>query len=58
MGAQFPTAYADNLGAGKWSIGPSFDYECKNDCPFAVAIAIRPTNGTVRDLRLLVEFAF
>ena len=41
VGAQFPTASADSLGAGKWSIGPSFDYEYKSDRLFAGAIAIQ-----------------
>lgn len=41
MAAQFPTASADSLGSGKWSVGPSFDYEYENGRLFAGAIALQ-----------------
>jgi len=39
--AQFPTASSDTLGSGKWSLGPSFDYEYKSGRWFAGAIALQ-----------------
>jgi len=41
VAAQFPTASADTLGSGKWSIGPSFDYEYESGRLFAGAIALQ-----------------
>ncbi|MBT8442876.1 MAG: transporter [Gammaproteobacteria bacterium] len=41
FGAQLPTASDDTLGSGKWSIGPSFDYEYENGRLFAGAIAMQ-----------------
>jgi len=38
---QFPTAADSTLGAGKWSIGPSVDYEYENGRLFAGAIALQ-----------------
>jgi hypothetical protein len=38
---QFPTASSDTLGSGKWSIGPSFDYEYESGRLFAGAIALQ-----------------
>ena len=38
---QFPTGTSDSLGSGKWSIGPSFDYEYENGRLFAGAIALQ-----------------
>ena len=38
---QFPTASNKTLGAGKWCIGPSFDYEYESGNLFAGAIAIQ-----------------
>ncbi len=38
---QFPTATDDTLGSGKWSIGPSFDYEYESGRVFAGAIALQ-----------------
>lgn len=39
--AQFPTASSDTLGSGKWSLGPSFDYEYESGRWFAGAIALQ-----------------
>ena len=39
--AQLPTASTDMLGSGKWSIGPSFDYEYESGRLFAGAIALQ-----------------
>lgn len=39
--AQFPTASDKTLGSGKWSLGPSFDYEYENGRWFAGAIALQ-----------------
>jgi hypothetical protein len=39
--AQFPTATSDDLGSGKWSIGPSFDYEYESGRLFAGVIALQ-----------------
>ena len=39
--AQFPTASDDALGSGKWSLGPSFDYEYESGRWFAGAIALQ-----------------
>ena len=39
--AQFPTASDDTLGSGKWSLGPSFDYEYESGRWFAGAIALQ-----------------
>ena len=41
LGAQLPTASDDELGSGKWSVGPSFDYEYENGRLFAGAIAMQ-----------------
>jgi hypothetical protein len=41
FGAQLPTASNDSLGSGKWSIGPSFDYEYESGRLFAGAIAMQ-----------------
>jgi len=41
LGAQLPTASEDELGSGKWSVGPSFDYEYENGRWFAGAIAMQ-----------------
>lgn len=41
MAAQFPTASDDTLGSGKWSAGPSFDYEYESGRLFAGAIALQ-----------------
>jgi hypothetical protein len=41
IAAQFPTASDDSLGSGKWSVGPSFDYEYENGPIFAGAIALQ-----------------
>ena len=41
MAAQLPTASDPSLGSGKWSIGPSFDYEYENGRWFAGAIALQ-----------------
>lgn len=41
FGAQLPTASDDTLGSGKWSIGPSFDYEYEKGRLFAGAIAMQ-----------------
>lgn len=41
MAAQLPTASDPYLGSGKWSIGPSFDYEYSNGRLFAGAIALQ-----------------
>ena len=38
---QLPTGTADSLGGGKWSIGPSFDYEYESGRLFAGAIALQ-----------------
>jgi hypothetical protein len=38
---QFPTASNKTLGSGKWSIGPSFDYEYESGRLFAGVIAIQ-----------------
>ena len=38
--AQLPTASADSLGSGKWSLGPSFDYEYEAGRWFAGVIAL------------------
>ena len=38
---QFPTATDDSLGSGKWSLGPSFDYEYESGRVFAGAIALQ-----------------
>ena len=39
--AQFPTASDDTLGSGKWSLGPSIDYEYESGRLFAGAIALQ-----------------
>ncbi len=41
VAAQFPTASDDTLGGGKWSLGPSVDYEYENGRLFAGAIALQ-----------------
>ncbi|MFW2405300.1 MAG: transporter [Gammaproteobacteria bacterium] len=41
FGAQLPTAADDSLGSGKWSVGPSFDYEYENGRLFAGVIAMQ-----------------
>lgn len=41
VAAQFPTASDDTLGSGKWSLGPSFDYEYESGRWFAGAIALQ-----------------
>lgn len=41
VAAQFPTASDDTLGSGKWSFGPSFDYEYESGRWFAGAIALQ-----------------
>jgi len=41
IGLQIPTASNETLGSGKWSIGPSFDYEYESGNLFAGAIAIQ-----------------
>jgi hypothetical protein len=41
IGLQIPTATAKSLGGGKWSIGPSFDYEYESGNLFAGAIAMQ-----------------
>jgi hypothetical protein len=41
IGLQIPTASDKTLGGGKWSIGPSFDYEYESGNLFAGAIAIQ-----------------
>ncbi len=41
IGLQVPTASNETLGSGKWSIGPSFDYEYESSNLFAGAIAIQ-----------------
>jgi len=38
---QLPTARSDTLGSGKWSIGPSVDYEFESGRLFAGAIALQ-----------------
>jgi hypothetical protein len=38
---QFPTASSETLGSGKWSIGPSFDYEYESGDLFAGAIVLQ-----------------
>lgn len=38
---QFPTASDKTLGSGKWSTGPSFDYEFESGRVFAGAIALQ-----------------
>ncbi len=39
--AQLPTATDKTLGSGKWSLGPSFDYEFESGRWFAGAIALQ-----------------
>lgn len=39
--AQLPTATDASLGSGKWSLGPSFDYEFESGRWFAGAIALQ-----------------
>ena len=39
--AQLPTASDETLGSGKWSAGPSFDYEFESGRWFAGAIALQ-----------------
>jgi len=41
VAAQFPTASDATLGSGKWSLGPSFDYEYESGQLFAGAIALQ-----------------
>ncbi|MBT8246903.1 MAG: hypothetical protein KJN73_03760, partial [Acidimicrobiia bacterium] len=41
LAAQFPTATDEPLGSGKWSLGPSFDYEYESGSLFAGAIALQ-----------------
>jgi len=41
FGAQLPTAADDSLGSGKWSVGPSFDYEYEKGRLFAGVIAMQ-----------------
>ena len=41
LAAQFPTASDATLGSGKWSLGPSFDYEYESGSLFAGAIALQ-----------------
>ena len=38
---QLPTATSETLGSGKWSVGPSFDYEYESGDLFAGAIALQ-----------------
>ncbi|MCL7978799.1 MAG: hypothetical protein M8865_02785 [marine benthic group bacterium] len=38
---QLPTATSETLGSGKWSVGPSFDYEYESGSLFAGAIALQ-----------------
>lgn len=38
---QLPTATSQTLGSGKWSVGPSFDYEYESGDLFAGAIALQ-----------------
>ena len=38
---KMPTASEDELGSGKWSLGPSFDYEYESGRWFAGAIAMQ-----------------
>ena len=38
---QFPTATSETLGSGKWSVGPSLDYEYESGDLFAGAIALQ-----------------
>jgi len=41
LAMQFPTASSITLGSGKWSIGPSVDYEYEDGNLFAGAIALQ-----------------
>ena len=41
VAAQFPTASSDSLGSGKWSAGPSFDYEYESGRLFAGVIVLQ-----------------
>jgi hypothetical protein len=41
IAAQFPTATDETLGSGKWSLGPSVDYEYESGPLFAGAIALQ-----------------
>ena len=41
LAAQFPTATSNDLGSGKWSVGPSFDYEYESGRLFAGLIALQ-----------------
>jgi len=41
LAAQLPTASDATLGSGKWSLGPSFDYEYESGSLFAGAIALQ-----------------
>ena len=41
LAVQIPTASSSTLGSGKWSLGPSFDYEYENGRLFAGAIALQ-----------------
>lgn len=41
IAAQFPTATDPSLGSGKWSLGPSVDYEYESGQLFAGAIALQ-----------------
>lgn len=41
IGLQIPTASDESLGSGKWSIGPSFDYEYETSNLSAGAVAIQ-----------------
>jgi hypothetical protein len=41
VAAQFPTASNESLGSGKWSAGPSFDYEYESGRLFAGVIVLQ-----------------
>lgn len=41
LALQFPTASAESLGSGKWSLGPSVDYEYEHGRLFAGVIALQ-----------------
>ena len=55
---QFPTAASDTLGSGKWSIGPSIDYEYESGRLFAGAIALQiwssPAIADRKDVSMLM----
>jgi hypothetical protein len=56
--AQLPTATDASLGSGKWSIGPSFDYEFESGRWFAGAIALQlwsfAGQSDVKDVNMLM----